>query len=240
MCTILVTKEIYMEKEIPLKGGRITSKVTKKGNYVYRSCCENSMFVHKVLKWLENKDTTIAPHFIGLSGDGREIITFLNGYSPNDLGEFSGKQLYEAGKLIKYLHTLLSDYPACKMGQTVCHNDLSPCNFMFLNKVPYAVFDWDNSHIGDPMDDLAYAVWMWCDIGNEDQTDDKVKAKIKRMIQGYNTKEFDIRNKIINQMNRVGNSKFSTMEQTELTKNWTKKCKEWIISNEEIFYTIFE
>jgi hypothetical protein len=103
-----------MENEIPLKGGRVTQSVTRKGDRVYRSCCSNSAFVHKVLKWLENKDPAIAPHFIGLNDDGREITTFLEGWVPDNLGEFSDEQLYEAGRLIKQLHSLLSDYPECR------------------------------------------------------------------------------------------------------------------------------
>ena len=36
---------------------------------------------------------------------------------------------------------------------------------MFINDLPYAVFDWDAAGIGNPLDDVAYALWMWCDIG---------------------------------------------------------------------------
>jgi thiamine kinase-like enzyme len=229
-----------METEIALEGGRVTSSVTRKGNYVYRACCSNSPFVHKILKWIESKDSTIIPHFIGINDDGREIITFLEGQAPKDLGDFSEKQLFEAGKLIKYLHIILADYPDCKKGQTVCHNDLSPCNFMFINDIPYAVFDWDAAAIGDPMDDLAYAVWMWCDIGNLEQSVEKVNAKIKNMIQGYDAKQFDIKNKIINQIDRVGRSMWPTQEQTGNVRSWTNACKEWIVNNANIFNEVFQ
>jgi thiamine kinase-like enzyme len=229
-----------MEEEIILTGGRVTKGVVKKGNLVYRPCCNNSEFVHNILLWLEKKDKSISPHFMGISDDGREIITFLDGFSPDNLGDFNDEQLLEAGKLIKRLHNLLYDFPGCINGQTVCHYDLSPCNFMFLNNIPYAVFDWDSARIGDPRDDFAYAVQMWCDIGNPEQTVDMVNWKIKKMIQGYVIKEFDLENRIIGQLDRLYNSIFETEIQTENFKWWIRECKKWIMNNKEIFDNIFE
>ena len=63
-------------EEIPLIGGRVTTGVVRKGEYVLKPCCPNSAFVHTVLKWLEQKDVTVAPKFIGILEDGREITTF--------------------------------------------------------------------------------------------------------------------------------------------------------------------
>jgi hypothetical protein len=231
--------EHFMEDEIILTGGRVTKGVIKKGNFVYRPCCNNSNFVHKVLLWLETKGSIISPYFKGISEDGREIITFLDGNSPNNLGDFTNEQLFKAGKIIKNIHELLSDFPGCKKGQTVCHNDLSPCNFMFNNNMPYAVFDWDSCRIGDPKDDLAYAVKMWCDIGNPVQTVNEVNGKIKQMIQGYGIYEFDIKNKVLDQLNRLYSSKWETEIQTNNFRQWITECKEWIINNNEIFNNIF-
>jgi len=179
--------------EIPLTGGRMTQGVVRKGEYVLRLCCSNSAFVHDVLKWLEIKGVSAAPRFIGLTDDDREITTFLEGVSPTNLSAYkddyqwrpSYSQLIEVGKIIKALHMALSDYPGCPDGQTVCHNDLSPCNFMFINDLPYAVFDWDAALIGDPLDDLAYAAWMWTDLGNDEITPVDIGLTIKTILDSY-------------------------------------------------------
>lgn len=171
--------------ETPLTGGRITKGVVKIDNSVHRPCCKNSAFVHAVLRWLEKKNISTAPKFLGIDGQGREIISFLDGYSPDNLGDFNNAHLYEAGKIIRCLHDALSDFPGCSLFQTVCHNDLSPCNFMFTNEIPYAVFDWDSAQIGNPSDDLAYAVWMWCDIGNEDNSPLETGKKAKIILDAY-------------------------------------------------------
>jgi hypothetical protein len=223
-----------MDKEIILTGGKVTKNVTKKGKFVYRSCCKNFTFVHNVLLWIEKKNPAIAPHFIGLAEDGREIITFLEGHSPDNLGDRPLEQLYNAGKLIKTLHELLSDFPGCIQGQTVCHYDLSPCNFMFHDDIPYAVFDWDAAKIGEPMDDLAYAMWMWCDIGNKEQSIELAKVKIGSMMDGYGIKKFDISGKIIEQMDRVYNSTIG-LKEWENFRQWVKECKEWVIKYEYSF-----
>jgi tRNA A-37 threonylcarbamoyl transferase component Bud32 len=217
-----------MNEGIPLTGGRVTKNVTKIGKFVHRPCCNNSSFVHNTLLWKEKKNPTIAPHFIGIDDDGREIITFLEGYSPDNLGNFSNKQLYNAGKIINNLHNVLSDFPDCKYDQTVCHNDLSPCNFMFQNDAPYAVFDWDTAEIGDPMNDLAYSIWMWCDIGNREQSIELVNDKINSIMDGYGIKRFDISDKIIEQMERHDNLAIGKEEWVNF-RQWVKECKEWVI-----------
>ena len=223
-------------EEIPLTGGRVTKGVVKKGKFVYRPCCCNYKFVHNVLLWLESRDETISPHFKGINNDGREITTFLEGNSPDNLGEFSEEQLYEAGKLIKRLHIYLSDFPGCKKGQTVCHLDLSPCNFMFLNKKPYAIFDWDSAKIGDPKDDLAYAIWMWCDIGYSKQEQKLVNEKIKNIIKGYEIDSFNLKDRIISQMDRAFDQSWETEKQKREFQEWVINCKKWLIMNSEIFF----
>ena len=220
------------DDEIPLRGGRVTQGVVRKGAYVYRPCCENADFTHRVLQWLEQKDPLIAPHFLGLDNDGREITTFLEGKSPDNLGEFSAVQLQTAGIVIRRLHDLLADFPNCKKGQTVCHNDLSPCNFMFKDDMPYAVFDWDSANIGNPKNDLAYAIWMWCDIGNEEQSADKAIGKIKHIVIGYGIDHFDLANKIVEEMDRVYCSVIGT-DMEKNTQQWIAKCKAWVVSNSD-------
>ena len=152
-------------EEIPLSGGRVTAGVVRAGDTVRRPCCPNSPFVHRVLSFLEEKDAP-APRFLGLDDRGREIISFLPGQVPDNLGYFSEEQLSAAGKLIRTLHDALSDFPDCSPGETVCHRDLSPCNFLFTGGLPAFVIDWDAAMVGNPLDDLAYALWMWLDMGN--------------------------------------------------------------------------
>jgi len=229
-----------MNDEIPLTGGRMTQGVVKKGNYVLRPCCINSVFVQEVLKWLETKSVSVAPRFVGLTDDGREIITYLSGVSPENLGTYKGNtqwkptedQLFETGKIIKILHTALIDFPGCMYGQTVCHNDLSPCNFMFENDLPYAVFDWDAAGIGDPLNDLAYAAWMWSDLGNEENSPVDIGKTINAILDAYelsSEKRFSFHERIHEQIRRVTKS----LHEANLVHN-----SQWAHDVGQRFYTI--
>lgn len=223
--------------EIPLKGGRMTQGVVRKGDYVFRPCCPNSSFVHDVLKWLEKKEVLASPRFVGLANDGREITTFLEGISPENLRTFNGdpqwqptyNQFNEAGKIIKTLHVALSDFPGCQHGQTVCHNDLSPCNFMFMNDLPYAVFDWDASGVGDPLNDVAYASWMWSDIGDPDRSPVIKGREIKIILDAYELCT-EQRNQLIDKMHeQIQRVSKSLLANNQLqASQWATDVDNWL------------
>jgi len=160
-----------MNKEIPLTGGLVTQGVVRIGSTIRRPVKPNSAFVRGTLHHLHTKAPGLAPEYLGQDPSGREIFSYLPGLVPADLGFFSDSQCAEAARIIRRLHDGLSTYPGLPDGTTVCHGDLSPCNFVFrpdLSGMPCAVIDWDAAHIGHAHDDLAYALWMWLDIGNDE------------------------------------------------------------------------
>lgn len=220
-----------MEEEVFLTGGRVTAEVVRKGDSVYRSMCENASFVHQVLQFLEENGVACAPRYLGIDEKNREILDYIEGTVPDNLGLFSVEQCCQAVRIIKELHGCLRKFPGCPEGLTVCHNDLSPCNFVFMNERPIAVIDWDAAAFGHPLDDLAYAVWMWLDIGNETCSDADVKMRMEAMLDAYGVpaKErpsFDRR--MLRQMERVGRAVFPTKEQTIATRAWAQRCGVWL------------
>jgi len=123
----------------------------------------------------------------------------------------------------------LSDFRGCSNNQTVCHNDLSPCNFMFKNGLPYAVFDWDASEIDDPLNDIAYASWMWCDIGNAENMPDEVGKKIKVILDAYELckeQRSSLVEKIHEQIQRV--SKSLLADNYFEPSQWANNCDLWL------------
>lgn len=218
-----------MEREVLLTGGRVTQGVARIGDRVHRPQCANAGFVHAVLDHLAQKQLPFAPQFHGIDEKGREILTFMKGTVPDNLGEYSTQQCAAAARIIRALHDALSDFPGCPDGMSVCHNDLSPCNFTFVDGLPAAVIDWDAAAFGDPLDDLAYAAWMWLDIGNDENEPEKVLDGITAMLGAYgasNCASFCAR--MLRQMARVGASVFSSEEQTQATRRWTESCRSWL------------
>ena len=218
-----------MHNEIPLTGGRVTQGVVRIGERVHRPQCENAAFVHAVLKHLESKNVPFAPRFLGVDEKMREMLTFMPGSVPDNLGEYSPQQCAAAAGIIRALHDALSDFPDCPAGATVCHNDLSPCNFTFTDGRPAAVIDWDACSFGHPLDDLAYAAWMWLDVGSDENDPEKVYSGIAAMLDAYGASgRSGFCKRMLRQMERVGRSVFPTEEQTLATRRWTESCRRWL------------
>lgn len=218
-------------EEIPLTGGRITQGVVRIGAFVHRPECANSAFARSVLRWLEQKEMGCCPRYIGHDERGREITTYLPGWTPADLGFYTDAQLLRAVSIIKSIHTALIDFPGCTPGKTVCHYDLSPCNFIFQDNLPYAVIDWDTAAIGDPLDDLAYAAWMWLDMGNEENEASATAARLRLMLDCYGVireERPDFCKRIFSQMERVQKGPFLTEERALLVSQWVAQCADWL------------
>ena len=220
-----------MTEEIILTGGRTTQEVVLIGDRVFRSIGPNTPFVHHILTFLENAGVHCVPKYMGMETDGnREILSYITGSVPRNLGQFSIEQCCQAVQLMKALHKCLQDFPGCPDGETVCHNDLSPCNFVFNGDKPIAVIDWDAASFGCPLNDLAYAIWMWVDIGNEENDSHWMKSHITAMLDTYEVPMIErgsFYGRIIGQMERVAESVFPTQKQTYDTRVWALGCKEW-------------
>ena len=218
-----------MEHEIPLTGGRITQGVVRIGNHVHRPQCDHAEFIHAVLNHLARKAIPFAPRFIGVDAKNREILSFMEGDVPGNLGQYSIDQCAAAARIIRSLHDALSDFPECPDGMTICHNDLSPCNFTFVNGFPSAVIDWDAASFGEALDDLAYAAWMWLDVGNDENAPAFVCSGIRAMLSAYGADEkSQLCHRMLRQMQRVGSGIFPSEEQTLATRRWTESCRKWL------------
>lgn len=217
------------ENEILLTGGRVTQGVMRIGDRVHRPQCANAGFIHAVLNHLASKRIPFAPRFHGIDPSGREILTYMDGNVPGDLGKYAPEQCAAAARIIRALHDALRDFPGCPEGMTICHRDLSPCNFTFVDGCPSAVIDWDAAAFGEPLDDLAYAAWMWLDIGNDENDPTHVLDGLSAMQNAYGApSRAEICIRMRRQMDRVGASVFPTEEQTLATRRWTESCRRWL------------
>lgn len=224
--------------EVVLTGGRITKGVVRIRNTVRRPLNDHTKFAHKVLNFLSKSELDISPTVYGIDEKKREVLEYIPGFSPDDLGFFTDDQCLVAAKIILSMHRYLSHMDCCPVGKTICHHDLSPCNFIFQDNIPVAIIDWDSVAIGNPIDDLAYAVWLWLDIGNDKHNAVEIARRIKLMIDAYGLPQEKRRQffqEIMNQMHRIANSTFPTQKQTNETREWALKCLDWMQTyNQEI------
>jgi len=225
-----------MESEISLEGGRVTKGVVRVGDTVRRPPTFNSPFVHQLLQYLSASGFDAAPQSKGIDEFGRDVFSYVEGDVPRNLSWHRDDVLVDAARLIRRYHDategLLSSPAARGAGlEVVCHNDLSPCNFVFQGGRPAAIIDFDSASPGPRMHDLGYAAWMWVDLGDEEVGADLQRHRLATFCRAYDS-DVDLsrvvdfivlrQRTLIAQGKRLGDT---AMER------WAAECLEWTIRN---------
>lgn len=215
-----------MEQEISLTGGRTTTGVVRIGNTVRRPIKARAPFAHELLRHLEMRGFSGAPKFLGLDNAGREILSFMPGSVPPELGYFSDAQLIAAARLLRQLHDATLDCPLRNGHEVVCHGDASPCNCVFVDGVPTAFIDFDDAHPGSKLEDLGYASWLWIDIGNDDLSADTQGQRVADFFRCYGLSTADAVPSIIS-------AQVALAERTDVpgVREWSDNCRAWVERN---------
>ncbi len=173
--------------EIPLTGGRITAGVVRIGNTVRRPVLHDRAVHRDLLKHLEAKGFEGSPRFLGIDERNREVLSFLPGSVPADLGHFSDEQLRGAADLLRRFHDVTADLPAviAASGEVMCHNDWGPPNCVFVDDMPGGLIDFDTIAPGLRLWDLGYSAFAWLDIGNDDYSGKEQIRRMKVFLDGY-------------------------------------------------------
>ena len=179
--------EVVSDVEIPLAGGRVTS-VVRVGNTVRRPPRMNAEFVHALLDHLAAAGFEGSPRFLGSDEQGRDVLSYMEGEVPPELGWHDDVVLFAAGRLIRKFHDatvgLLARGDAARL-EVICHNDLSPCNFVFQAGIPVALIDFDTAAPGTRRMDLAYAAWGWLDLGNPEIAPAEQRRRLELFVEAY-------------------------------------------------------
>lgn len=173
--------------ETPLKGGRVTAGVVRVGDTVRRPITADRTHVHHLLVHLEKTGFEGAPRFLGVDDQNREILSFLPGTVPTDLGHFSDAHLASAAALIRHFHDATADFPLVRNSgaEVMCHNDWGPPNAVFRNALPCGLIDFDTIAPGLRLWDLGYSAFAWLDLGHPDYTGDEQIRRLFVFAEAY-------------------------------------------------------
>lgn len=174
--------------EIPLAGGRVTSGVVRVADTVRKPVTGNSEFVRRLLEHLARNGSDFSPGFLGIDDNERDILTFIDGDVPEELDYFDNNTLRAAAGLIRQFHDLSSALVATDAAsgiEVACHNDLSPCNFVFRRAMPVAIIDFDAAAPGSRANDLGYAAWLWLDLGSLDIDVSDQQRRLGAFLEAY-------------------------------------------------------
>lgn len=175
-----------MESQL-LSGGRVTQGVVRIGDTVRRPITRDAVFKHECLRHLERVGFSQAPRFLGIDDVGREILSFITGSVPADLGEYTDAQINMAATLLRRFHDATADMPLVKESgfDVMCHNDWAPTNTVFRNNAPIAMIDFDTAQPGERLWDAGYSAFTWLDLGNDDYSADAQIRKLGAFAAGY-------------------------------------------------------
>ena len=227
-------------KEIPLQGGRTTPGIVRIGQTVRRPPTSNSNFVQRLLQHLAARGFQGTPVPLGTDELGRDILSFVEGEVPGELSVHDDDVLRAAATLIRRFHDLGAELVAATAAQAVgievvCHNDLSPCNFVFRSRLPVAIIDFDASALGTRAQDLGYAVWLWLDLGSADIGAAEQRRRLHLFLDAYEPGSCDVevvlaavvqrQTILIAQGQRSGDPAMS---------RWAENCRKWTHQNRKI------
>jgi Ser/Thr protein kinase RdoA (MazF antagonist) len=197
--------------------------VVQIGSTVRRPRSARSDFIARVLTHLEARGFDGAPRYLGRDDLDRDILSFIPGDVPQELGEFSGGQLKLAAELLRSLHDATTDFEGAA-GKVVCHGDPSPCNCVFLDGLPRAFIDFDEAHVGERGLDLGYAAWLWLDIGNTDLAAKFQDRRLKAFFEAYGA------DRTISPVATVFAAQERHVASTTLppaVRQWSQDCRNW-------------
>ena len=229
--------------ETPLSGGRITLGLVRVGETVRRPPAMNSDFVHCLLRHLEAVGFEGVPRSLGVDAKGRDVLSWIEGEVPGELSAAYGDAILAiAAGFIRRYHDatapLLAAPSAVSAGlQVVCHNDLSPCNFVFRASLPVALIDFDAAAPGTRAHDLGYAAWLWLDLGSTDMAAPEQRRRLDIFLNAYGpgpTRPDVVRailqrqDLLVSQAQRTGDTAM---------RRWAQRCRTWTrdcLNNDEM------
>lgn len=183
-----------MSEEIALSGGRVTAGVVRIGDTVRRPMIGDRSQIHALLRHLERVGFSAVPRFLGVDEKGREILTYLPGEVPSDLGHYDEPTLRAAGALLRSYHDASADFAAVATAaaEVMCHNDWGPPNAVFRDGSPVGIIDFDTVRPGLRLWDLGYSAASWIDLGDPGYTGADQVRRLRAFAEGYGHPECSV------------------------------------------------
>lgn len=152
-----------------------------------RPVSDNGPLVHDLLMHLERTGFDAAPRLLGIDERGREVLSYLRGDVPLDVGdvEWTTAQLSAAASMLRSSHDRTAASRQAADQEVVCHSDFAPWNVVFTGDLPAGVIDFDDAAPGPRVRDVSYALWCWLGLGHPDRDVARQAARASSFCDAY-------------------------------------------------------
>jgi hypothetical protein len=183
---------------VPLPGGIANrGAVVRIGDTVRRPQRSTSPAIHALLGHLEAVGFEGAPRFLGVDGEGREVLSFVPGttvLTPYPAWALTDEALVSVADLLRGYHEAVAGFdpaphrwppspPAAFGGELVSHNDPNLDNVVFRGGRAVALIDWDLASPGSRLWDVACAARMWAPVRPDAQIPDARRGQALRRLR---------------------------------------------------------
>ncbi len=117
----------------------------------------------------------------GFDSEGNELLTFIEGESPQPL-PWTDEAISQIGSMLRDLHdatasfvpppdALWMDWSGRHLGDPtlgIGHGDLGPWNIMAVDNLPTGFIDWDTAGPIDPVWEVAQVAWLNAQLHDDD------------------------------------------------------------------------
>jgi Phosphotransferase enzyme family len=155
--------------------------VVRAGPHVLRPSTPHTGSVHAFLRAVRQAGFEGAPFPVGVDGDGRERLVFVEGdvpVPPYPGWSQSDTALASVARLLRGLHDAARGFDPDGLtwddaladpagGAVVCHNDVEPSNVVFRDGVAVALIDFEFAAPGRPVYDVAQLARLFVPIDDE-------------------------------------------------------------------------
>jgi len=184
-----------------LSGGNLGA-VIRKGDTVLRQSGEWTPAVHRLLRQLNAAGVRGIPKPLGITEDGREVLSFVEGTVPAypmPAWVWSESALESSARLLRRLHDATARLdidgpwrsPVREPAEVICHNDFATYNLVFERDRVVGVIDWDFASPGPRLWDLVYLAYRIVPLSHADRADgftvQQRHQRLLRLLAAYGT-----------------------------------------------------
>lgn len=179
------------QREVPLAGGTTNAgRVFRVGDTVRRPA-QATTGTHALLAHLESVGFDGAPRYLGVDGQGRDVLSYLPGeavVAPYPAWAMTDAALVSVAQLLARYHRAVEGFDARGLswakplptgfrGTMITHNDPNLDNVVFRDGLAVGLIDFDLAAPGTAVWDVAAATRLWCPLREERDVDEARRGR---------------------------------------------------------------